>query len=124
MSKCWYWEHGIDKPVEVDFLGLEEATGQVCIKVNDYCKMINPSGTYDSEAFAIKCQQETLDKRLYNYQVLVFYAATPHDRNPKQCLYIGPGMGSRHILQEVGGERFNATKDQIYGVYATPKQPN
>ncbi len=122
MSKCWYWEHGMDAPVEADFLGLEEGTGQNCIKINGYCKMVKPSTLYDSEALADKCQQETLGKRLYNYGAWVLYLLTPQAPNPKECLYIGPGLGSGHILQEVGGERFNATQDQIYGVYAAPKR--
>ncbi len=119
MGKCWYWECGMDKPVKGNLIGLEvENTGLVCIQINDdYCKMIHPSTTYWSEDFAIKCQQKALANCLYTYEILVFYAATPQDRFPKRCLYIGPGLNNRHILQEiVGGKRFNATRDQIYGV--------
>ncbi len=124
MSKSWYWETGMDKPVVCDSICMEVGyTGKVCIRIEAGCKMIRSNCLYGSEEFALKCQQDTLNRRLYNYHVLVFYATTPQDKNPKRCLYIGPTWNKLHTLQEIGGEQFSAWPDQIYGVYATPKTP-
>ncbi len=116
-----YWEPGMDTPVDCEYLGLEYETDRHCIRVARAYRMVEASCVFDTEWDASERQQSVADASLFNYGELVFYAWKPDASNPDRCKYLEPDMNGKHLLVTKTGTTISARADQIYGVYAAPK---
>ncbi len=112
----WYWEQSMNAPVEV--IGETET---VTITIEGKSKSVPVAFIFPNEWDALEWQQKVADQSLFRFGAQVFWAETPQ-AIPKQCRYGGPDMKGtgKHILVCVS-HVFSALPNQIYGVYATPK---